>query len=56
MMFAGDKTSTSLVGTSPEAMSQIIRGEDDAYGMDHCEIGAYSGRFTGGKYDTRRGF
>lgn len=40
IMIALDAASASLVGTLPEAMARIVQDERQAYGMNHCEIGA----------------
>lgn len=39
IMIAADSRNASLMGTTPERMRQVVRDEDEAYGMNHCEVG-----------------
>ncbi len=40
IMIAADSRNASLMGTSPERMRQVVHDEQEAYGMNHCDIGA----------------
>jgi len=40
IMLAGDSSAASLVGTSPDKLDEIIAGEEEVYGMNHCQIGS----------------
>lgn len=39
IMLAGDPGAATLVGTSPDKLDEIIRKEEEIYGMNHCHIG-----------------
>lgn len=39
IMIAADCRNASLLGTSPELMSQIVHDENEAYGLNHCDVG-----------------
>ena len=41
MMVAANGDSRSLMGTSPERMSQITDDEKEILGLDHCEVGVH---------------
>ena len=39
IMIAGEPKAASLVGTSPDRLDEIVKSEEEAYGMNHCHIG-----------------
>lgn len=39
IMIAADSQHAELLGTSPGRMRQVVRDEEEAYGLNHCEVG-----------------
>ena len=39
IMLAGEPSAASLVGTSPDKLDEIVKSEEEIYGMNHCHIG-----------------
>jgi HD-like signal output (HDOD) protein len=39
IMLAGEPQAGTLVGTSPDKLNEIVKSEEEAYGMNHCHLG-----------------
>lgn len=39
IMIAADCQHAELLGTSPERMRKVVRDEEEAYGLNHCDVG-----------------